>query len=247
MATWVTHLMIADKVHELYPYLDVNCFCVGNIAPDCNIENNDWTLFTPSREVTHWMTAKRKTVAGSDAFAAEYILKRGNLISSRNEYSFLLGYYAHLITDGAFQEFIRNDERVRRVWSRIKSDSALREISSGMAEDWDSVKKLLPKEERMNEIYTIEAEYLAQNPKSAYFTEILPLKDFPDYIDYLPHGCIARKIGIMGYMPKADFNTSFIAISKEEYSAFVTETVDLIGRKYNDFGLIAQLKNYIKK
>lgn len=53
MATWITHLMIADGVLERIPNLDRHGFCVGNIAPDCNVENEDWTAFTPSREVTY--------------------------------------------------------------------------------------------------------------------------------------------------------------------------------------------------
>ena len=39
MATWITHLMIADGVLERIPNLDRHGFCVGNIAPDCNVEN----------------------------------------------------------------------------------------------------------------------------------------------------------------------------------------------------------------
>lgn len=50
MASWVTHLMIADGVLTQFPELDRRGFCVGNIAPDCNVENADWTAFTPSRE-----------------------------------------------------------------------------------------------------------------------------------------------------------------------------------------------------
>lgn len=60
MATWVTHLIIADAVMNQFPKLDRRGFCVGNIAPDCNVENEDWTAFTPSREVTHWMQGERK-------------------------------------------------------------------------------------------------------------------------------------------------------------------------------------------
>lgn len=65
MATWVTHLLIADNVLQEFTEIDRRGFCVGNIAPDCNIENADWTAFTPSREVTHWMRGrgrKRPTV-----------------------------------------------------------------------------------------------------------------------------------------------------------------------------------------
>ena len=72
MATWVTHLMIADMVLEAYPQLNRQGFCVGNIAPDCNVENADWTAFTPSRAVTHWMQGERKSAADCDAFYNEY-------------------------------------------------------------------------------------------------------------------------------------------------------------------------------
>lgn len=53
MATWVTHLIVADEVIKKIPFLCRHEFFVGNIAPDCNVENEDWTSFIPSREVTH--------------------------------------------------------------------------------------------------------------------------------------------------------------------------------------------------
>ena len=60
MAEWVSHLIVADKVLEKFPQLSRHEFCVGNIAPDCNIPNEDWTEFTPPRAVTHWMQDNRK-------------------------------------------------------------------------------------------------------------------------------------------------------------------------------------------
>lgn len=111
MATWITHLMIADGVLERIPNLDRHGFCVGNIAPDCNVENEDWTAFTPSREVTHWMQGERKKASDCDAFCDEYILKRKDKIKSAEEYAFLLEYYSHLITDAAFQVMIRDEIR----------------------------------------------------------------------------------------------------------------------------------------
>ncbi len=228
MATWITHLMIADRVLEHLPTLDRRSFCVGNIAPDCNVENEDWTSFTPSREVTHWMQGERKKASDCDAFCQEYILNRKQTIASNEEYSFLLGYYAHLLTDAAFQEMIRNENRVKAVWERIKSNQHLRQAGTGMDESWDSVKKLISKSNRMKEIYTIEAEYLKEHPNSGYLSEILPLKEFPDYIDYLPQGSIVRKIGVMGYFPKTDDTVDFITMSRREYAEFVDQTVQLV-------------------
>lgn len=193
MASWITHLMIADGVLARFPELDRRGFCVGNIAPDCNVENADWTAFTPSREVTHWMGSQRKRASDCDAFREAYILSRRSATRSPEEYAFLLGYYAHLITDAAFQSFIRDERQVRAAWERIKKDETLSRSAAGMDESWDSVKKLIPKRQRMGGIYQIEGEYLRAHPESGYLTEILPLKEFPDYIDYLPKGCIVRK------------------------------------------------------
>jgi hypothetical protein len=183
MATWVTHLMIADSVLKHFPSLHRRGFCVGNIAPDCNVENEDWTAFTPSREVTHWMQGERKKASDCDAFYKEYIVKRRNRIRSSEEYAFLIGYYAHLITDAAFQKMARDENRVKAVWNRIKENEDLRERSAGMEETWDNAKKLIPKRVWINHIYSLEAEYLKTHPDSGYLTEILPLKEFPDYIE----------------------------------------------------------------
>lgn len=229
MASWVTHLMIADGVLAQLPGLDRRGFCVGNIAPDCNVENADWTAFTPSREVTHWMQGERKKASDCEAFCKTYIIDRRDEIRSAEEWAFLLGYYAHLLTDAAFQAFLRDEKRVKAVWRRIKKDAKLGAASAGMEETWDAVKQLVPKRERMRRIYVIEGEYLRDQPESGYLTEILPLKEFPDYIDYLPSGAIVRKIGVMAYLPKPDESvTGFITMSREEYSRFVEETIGMV-------------------
>lgn len=243
MATWVTHLMIADKVMKEVTELDRHGFCVGNIAPDCNIENEDWTSYTPSREITHWMRGKRKMASDCDSFCEAYIRKRDDEIKSQEQYSFLLGYYSHLITDAAWQAFNRDETRVKAVWDRIKADVHLREAANGYPEDWNSVKKVIPNDLRMNEIYTMEAEYLRENPDSGYLTEIIPLKEFPDYIDYLPHGCIVRKIGVMGWIPEVDESiVNPVAMSKEEHHSFVDHTAELVLRKFREKRLLDKMK-----
>ena len=235
MATWVTHLMIADSILQHFPSLDRRGFCVGNIAPDCNVESEDWTVFTPSREVTHWMQGQRKKASDCDAFYEEYIAKRRDRIKSAEEYAFLMGYYAHLITDAVFQKMIREENRVKAVWKRIKVNENLREQSAGMEENWDNAKKLIPKRVWIGHIYSLEAEYLKAHPDSGYLTEILPLKEFPDYIDYLPKGAIVRKIGVMGYLPQIDESLGeWIAISREEYEAYIQETIQTILKRFSE-------------
>lgn len=236
MASWVTHLMIADAVLEALPQLHRRGFCVGSIAPDCNVENADWSAFTPPREVTHWMRGERKQLSDCEGFLATHVLPCRAGCNSE-EYAFLLGYYAHLLTDAAFQAMIRNADRVHAVWKRIKADSRFAAQAAGLPETWDTVKQLFPKHVRMKEIDTLEAEYLANHPDSGYLTEILPLRDFPDYIAYLPKGAIVRKIGVMGSMPQTH-DTALITISREEYRAFVAETVALVLRTFENNGLV---------
>lgn len=228
MANWVTHLAIADRVLEQLPALNQRGFCVGSIAPDCNVENEDWSAFTPPREVTHWMRGEKKMPADHKAFLQAYVLDRRKDIQSSEELSFLLGYDAHLIVDAAFQWYIRDEQRVRNVWVRIHADAALRKQAAGYPENWDSVKQLFrPRFKR--ELSALEAEYLQIHPDSGYLTEILPLKEFPDYIDYLPPGCIVRKIGVMGYRPQPDMSLrSPVCISREELAFFIEDTAQLV-------------------
>ena len=52
---------------------------------------------------------------------------------------------------------------------------------------------------------------------------------FPDYIDYLPKGAIARKVKVMGYMPKKEVSQyPYIGMSKEEYNCFVKTATQLV-------------------
>lgn len=232
MATWVTHLMIADKVMERVDGLCRHEFCVGNIAPDCNVENEAWTSFAPPREVTHWMSGPRKSPGDCERFYREYVEKRRAENAPAQELSFLLGYYVHLLADGLFQEMIRDPERVRAVWGRIRACPKLREKGVGLPETWDSVKLLLPKGEREKDIAALERAYLDEHPDSGYCTEILGLRAFPDYIGYLPEGAIARKVGIMGRLPERERGErSYTGISREEYWGFVERAAGLATEK----------------
>lgn len=51
--------MIADGVLEHIPRLDRRGLCVGSIAPDYSIENENWIAFRLFRAVTHWKSGKK--------------------------------------------------------------------------------------------------------------------------------------------------------------------------------------------
>ena len=224
MANWVTHLMIADEALKELDHLLPRGFCVGSIAPDCNIENEDWTGFTPPREITHWMDGEIKDEDDCERFLKAYFLSRR--IDSEEEYAFLLGYYAHLIEDAEYMAFLRDPARVKAAWERIEKSLAPGEKIMATQRDWQGIKTVFGKERRMKELSRIEYEYLSDNPDSGYIRHILNLDAFPDYIDYLPENAIKRKIGVM---PKpVNKKIELISMTKEELYEFVRKTKDKV-------------------
>ena len=56
MANWITHTRIADILIGKGLNVDIKGFCIGNIAPDCNIENEDWTAYIPETPLGYTIT-----------------------------------------------------------------------------------------------------------------------------------------------------------------------------------------------
>ena len=217
--------MIAEKLLKMIPSLDARGFVVGSIAPDCNVESADWMEFTPPREITHWMSGVSKVTADYEGFFRKYV--RPGL--QRERYAFYLGYYAHLITDAEFHLFLRNEQRVCGCFERAKQDAGIRNLIAGLPEEFDTLKKVLGRKRMNLEMYCLEGKWLADNPENMYEGILLKVTEFPDYLDYLPEGAIARKIRVMqdeyfGLTPP----DTFVFYTEEELNKFVDETARVI-------------------
>lgn len=223
MANWITHTIIADKVLEKLSFPDKKGFCIGNIAPDCNVENEDWTAFEPPREMTHFMSGKSKLTADYEKFYDLYVRKKK--FSSDEHYSFLLGYYSHLMTDVMWVEYMHNEDRVRVCFDRIKAHSEMRKELSGLPEEYEVVKQVFGRKCFLNDAAEIEHRYIAKNAHNSYNEIVRKTTNFPDYLDFLPAGAIARKIKIMAYEPpEAVEEKKLIFLTEEEYRQFVDDT-----------------------
>lgn len=225
MANWITHMMITDGILEKVSGLDRRGFCIGNVAPDCNVENADWTTFMPPREVTHWMGGERKGAADCERFYDRMIA--GHSFASDEERSFMLGYYVHLVSDACFQKFVRNEARVQCMIERIMSRPVLAARMEGHPKDFDGVKRAFSKGERLRDVDAIEFEYVRDHPQTGYMTVLREVHEFPDYIDYLPHGAIVRKLRVMAVLPVPVEDAGFVFFTREEYARFVDEVVEL--------------------
>ena len=229
MAGWVTHMRIADEVLKQLPELDRLGFCLGSIAPDCNVENEDWTAFTPPREVTHWMNGENKLSADYEGFYCRYLAKKDGL--STQERSFYWGYIAHLMTDIAFFRFIHNEQLTEERWERICKIPGLMEKVHGQSCSWENIKRIFGRKRVFAGLIALENEYLYAHPETAYLTVLQTVKDFPDYLDYLPRGAILRKIGVMGTVPeKPTGEIEQIFFTRTEMDGYISRTCEEIIR-----------------
>ncbi len=233
MAYWITHTIVAEKVSERIPFLDKKGFCIGNIAPDCNIENEDWTAFVPPREVTHFMCGSKKSMEGCEKFFDTYI--KDKTFASDEQYSFLLGYYSHLVTDVKWLEYMHDTCRINDCYERIKKIPELYEKIRDLSVEYYSIKNTLGKRCFLDDVVDIEQRYIIENPDNSYNGILRKTTEFPDYIDFLPEGAILRKIGIMAYEPPTEIaEREHIFYTAEEYKRFITDMTELMCKLITD-------------
>lgn len=166
MATWIGHLRIAENIYSQIPNLDETAFTFGNIAPDSGIPNADWTRFDPPKEVSHFLASREKGEMGVEdlefyrAYLANPALRKDGSL-----YSFLLGYYIHLLCD-----------RLAMIKVGLPSLEAYADLfaQKSEAESWDLIK---------NDWYGLDQLYVRDHPRCLFWrvflTAPIPLSPLP--------------------------------------------------------------------
>lgn len=115
MASWMVHLRVADKLLDRIEGITETEFIVGNIAPDSGVPNADWTVFTPSKKVSHFKTYREDGTSKIDVeiYLGQYFTAEKRAAYSREQYSFYLGYLTHLLTDREWVAHIYNPSIAR--------------------------------------------------------------------------------------------------------------------------------------
>jgi hypothetical protein len=104
MGTWIAHLRIAEKILGALPQLNETMFTFGSLAPDSGMPNADWSKFEPPKAVSHF----QNTGEGEDKIR-DMEFYRGymqGVAADDARYSYLLGYYVHLLCDKLFVRWI---------------------------------------------------------------------------------------------------------------------------------------------
>lgn len=205
MATWGLHLRIAERILKNGYQLDVASFLVGNIGPDCGIPNQDFTVFDPPPQISHWCDGSKLNIE-AERFAQEYLVEfSGDL----KQMSFYLGYYVHLLTDKEFSYLIQG---------KIENDPSYAPLHENNDFIW-TIKK---------DWYDQDHLYFANNPSSLFFQVFSQIRDFPDYLDYYPQGAVYQQVEYIVKFydhPTRDLNREYRYLTKAEMDDFLEDNI----------------------
>ena len=104
MATWLIHLILAEKCERSLPIRSIDDYIVGTLAPDSGKALGHGKYF-PDSSVTHWAADGHKRNSDHRKFY-EQMLKGRQLAA--DEESFLWGYFVHLLCDHMWSSFMRD-------------------------------------------------------------------------------------------------------------------------------------------
>ncbi|MGF7056413.1 hypothetical protein [Brassicibacter mesophilus] len=207
MATWGVHIRVAEKLLKMNFDFDKEAFTVGNLGPDCNKANEDWTEFDPPQKVTHWVTEDKKIDA--DRFFDTYL--RTNYQDKKKE-SFLIGYYAHLLSDIEWSKLVEHKKRTSCLYDQLNID---KDFIWEIKKDW----------------YDLDHLYFRKNSDSFFHTSLKYLKEFPEYIEYFPKNSVINKLEyiINFYVSfEGNLDREYKYLTEDEMNLFVNRTADLI-------------------
>lgn len=216
MATWIVHLRIAEALLETIPGLDAAAFAVGNIAPDSGMPDEKWEKFTPPPEVTHFKTAEIAAYELADlVFHRQHLSDLPWPGTDAERYSFLLGYFCHIVTDNLWYEWI-GEPTQKRFAANFEAD---KDFIWEVKKDW----------------YGLDFEYVRQHPESLYWRVFMDC-DYPvNFLDFLlPAGVQQRIEHIKTYYQQDDehsrgvINRERVYLTQIQVDQFVAGAVTLL-------------------
>lgn len=211
VASWMVHLRIADKLLDQIPGLAPVEFIVGNIAPDSGVPNEDWSKFTPGKDVSHFKTEEKQVDAA--AFAGKYFTAEQQCGYTAAQYSFYLGYLVHLLTDALWVSHILLPSKEKFAAERAADK---RRFVQRMKDDW----------------YDLDFKYLRDHPGFRAFRVYLGAVGFVNEFmeEFSPDAFDNRREYITSfYLQKNDnLDRAYPYLTEAEMDAFVESGVGVI-------------------
>lgn len=219
MATWITHLRIAEALLGSLPNLDPGRFAVGNIAPDSGIPDEKWEKFDPPPEVTHFGGHSNARRESADLeFYQRYLLPLRE-VPDPGSVSFRLGYFFHLLTDNLWSEKIGRP--THRRWA--EQFAADKDFIWEVKKDW----------------YGLDFIFVRDHPNCLFWQVFLNARPERGDLDFLPLEAVSQRVEyIQKDYQRTDegvqraYNRPYIYLSGVEMDRFVDESTRQLVRIY---------------
>ena len=221
MATWIAHLRLAENLLEKIEGLDAAWFAVGSIAPDSGIPDENWENFTPPPEVSHF--ADPADGAGWQEIADLEFYRRYLALScpgdNQGRFSFLLGYFFHLVTDNLWNNRVGQPTKARFA-AELEADPRFGWEIKG---DW----------------YGLDHIYVRDHPESLFWRVFLDCRYTDEHLDFMPAEAVQQRIDyIKTYYQRQDekvqalYERPYTYLSQAEMDHFVEETTQRLYQIY---------------
>jgi hypothetical protein len=242
MATWITHLRIAENLLERIPALHPSAFAVGNIAPDSGVPDEKWETFTPPPEVSHFATRPFRQEESFEpgplpwrlADLDFYRLYLDGPIEGKR-FSFLLGYFCHLVADNLWEAEIGRPT-IRRFSAEFAADS---KFIWEIKRDW----------------YGLDFQYVRTHPDALFWRVFLHCAYDEAYaLGFMPAEAVQQRIAYIQELYQRDdgkVRAHYIDrpdryLGQEEMDRFVDETSEKLLRIHDRLlGAKADLAGYV--
>ncbi|MCB9450758.1 MAG: hypothetical protein H6672_04930 [Anaerolineaceae bacterium] len=174
MTTWIGHLRIAENLLPHLPLLDERLFLFGSLAPDSGVPNADWTQFDPPKEVTHFL--EKGLDEGNIKDLHFYRAYLAGVSPDDTRYSYLLGYFFHLICDNLWS--IRVGRPTRERLADMIAELGESEVIRRVKNDW----------------YTLDFKYVRDHPDCAFWRVYRDAPPPPAVVPYLSDAALHQQI-----------------------------------------------------
>ncbi len=213
MATWMVHFRIAGNLLNMGLVTSDKEFLVGNIGPDCGLPDDQIPGgFYPPKQVTHFRVDDQ---INPTLFFEQYLQKE-KMNFTNPKFSFLLGYYLHLLTDVEWSQLHQQKKR-EPIYQKILGTP---DYTRMVKRDW----------------YGSDFLYLHENKENIFRNVFQHIKTFPDYLTIFPENQVSKQINRItefylgnSYAFALDPSYKFDYLTPDEVTQFVdTTTLKLV-------------------
>ncbi len=214
MAPWIAHLRVAETLFASLPHLDETAFAYGNLAPDSGKPNADWTAFDPPKEVTHFLQRGDGEDKIHDLdFYRDYLADM-QPDDDLADYSFRLGYFAHLLSDSLWSR--RLNIPYKQLYPELV-DNPTHPIWRTLKRDW----------------FDLDFCYLRDTPDCLFWRVIMTTHNPPPYLPFVSHEGLTHTLDHIRTFystPNAQHNIDhpYLYMNETTMSRYVADTAALI-------------------